>query len=181
MGLDKALLPHSGRPQLEATFELLAPHVERCFVSLRQDQTTEPVRAKFPCVVDELDDIGPAAGLLAAHRAYPEAAWLVVACDLPLLQDSTLGRLIEARDGHHMAIAYCSPFDGLPEPLCALWEPQALERLAAQVQEGRHSLRHALASVDAWLLPAPVDGALDNINTPEDRARLRKPGDTSAQ
>lgn len=28
---------------------------------------------------------GPASGLLAAHRAYPDKTWLVIACDYPLL------------------------------------------------------------------------------------------------
>ena len=45
MGKDKALLERHGEPQLRATFDLLSPHVQSCFVSLRSDQRAEPVRA----------------------------------------------------------------------------------------------------------------------------------------
>lgn len=172
MGQDKALLEQAGTPQLSATFQLLAPHVQSCFISLRNDQTEEPLRARFPRLIDEHEGIGPAAGLLAAHRAYPTAAWLVLACDLPRLDEVTLAALVQARDEYHVAVAYRSAYDDLPEPLCALWEPAALERLDAQVRAGRHSLREVLRSPDVRLLPAPLNGALDNINTPEERDRL---------
>ena len=173
MGKDKALLDRQGEPQLLATFRLLNRHVQSCFVSLRKDQREESIRAGLPGIFDERDGIGPAAGLLAAHGAHPDAAWLVLACDLPLLQPSTLLGLIGARDGRHAAIAYRSADDGLPEPLCALLEPAALERLSQQAQAGGYRLRDVLQSGDTLLLPAPGDGALDNINTPEDMERLR--------
>lgn len=173
MGKDKALLDRRGEPQLLATFRLLSRQVQSCFVSLRKDQREESIRAGLPGIFDERDGIGPAAGLLAAHGKYPDAAWLVLACDLPLLQPSTLLGLIGARDGRHAAIAYRSAGDGLPEPLCALWEPAALKSLSRQAQAGRYRLRDVLQSGDTLLLPVPVDGALDNINTPEDLERLR--------
>ena len=172
MGQDKALLEQAGTPQLSATFQLLARHVHACLISLRKEQADEPLRAGFPALIDVHEDIGPAAGLLAAHRAHPATAWLVLACDLPLLDDATLAALVEARDGQHVAVAYRSAYDDLPEPLCALWEPAALERLEAQVRAGRHGLREVLRSADVRLLPAPANGALDNINTPEERERL---------
>jgi molybdenum cofactor guanylyltransferase len=175
MGRDKALLDWQGEPQLLATFRLLSRHVQSCFVSLRRDQREESIRAGLPGIFDETDGIGPAAGLLAAHGVYPDAAWLVLACDLPLLQPSTLLGLIHARDGRHAAIAYRSVVDGLPEPLCALWEPAALAGLSRQAQDGRYRLRDILESGDALLLPAPDDGVLENINTPQDLQRLRGP------
>lgn len=172
MGKDKALLDRHGEPQLQATFRLLSGHVQSCFVSLRSDQRAEPVRAALPGIVDEIEGAGSAAGLLAAHAAYPQAAWLVLACDLPLLQASTLETLIRARDGRRTAIAYRSPVDGLPEPLCALWEPAALTRLSQQAQAGRYGLRDVLRSTGTLLLPAPVGGELDNINTPQEWREL---------
>ena len=175
MGEDKALLDRQGEPQLLATFRLLSPHVQSCFVSLRRDQREESIRAGLPGIFDEADGIGPAAGLLAAHGAYPDAAWLVLACDLPLLQPSTLLGLIRARDGRHAAIAYRSAVDDLPEPLCTLWEPAALAGLSRQAQAGRYRLRDILESDDTLLLPTPGGDVLENINTPQDLQRLRGP------
>jgi len=172
MGEDKALLDAGGEPQLLATLRLLRNHASPSFVSLRIGQRNEPVRSGLRQIVDRIDGIGPAAGLLAAHDAHPQAAWLVVACDLPLLGDAALEALVQARDGRHAAIGYRSARDDLPEPLCMLWEPRALECLGRQVRAGRNGLREALRHLDTLLLPAPSDGALDNSNAPQERERL---------
>jgi molybdopterin-guanine dinucleotide biosynthesis protein A len=172
MGEDKALLDAGGEPQLQATLRLLQKHAQPCFVSLRAGQRSEPLRSGMRQIVDSIEGIGPAAGLLAAHAAHPQAAWLVVACDLPLLDDATLEALIHARDGRHVAIGYRSGHDDLPEPLCTLWEPAALDHLEQQVRAGWNSLRGTLAQVDMLLLPTPPDPVLDNANTPQERERL---------
>ncbi|MET0892764.1 MAG: NTP transferase domain-containing protein [Pseudoxanthomonas sp.] len=176
MGEDKALIAYGDGPQVLATWQRLMPSVQECFVSLRADQREEPVRNALPALVDAVDGIGAAAGLLAAHAARPEAAWLVVACDLPLLQPSTLAALVHARDGRHAAIAYRGEEDGQPEPLCAVWEPEALQVLARESGSGRHGLRNALALVSTLLLAPPADQSLRNINTPQERADLQAVG-----
>jgi molybdopterin-guanine dinucleotide biosynthesis protein A len=174
MGTDKALLERHGEPQLLATFRLLASQVESCFVSMRRDQSDEPLRAGLPGICDDEEGIGAAAGLLAAHARYPDAAWLVLACDMPWLQPSTIEALISARDGRHAAIAYRSPVDGLPEPLCALWEPRALDRLSDFVRTGKSRLRDVLQADDTLLLPSPAEGVLDNINTPDELEKMKQ-------
>lgn len=174
MGRDKARLRYGARTQLQTAFDLLSPLVLECRVSVRADQRGEPLRAGFPQLVDALDDIGPAAGLLAAHAYTPQAAWLALACDLPLLEASALQTLIGARAPGVAALAFRSAHDGLPEPLCAVWEPAALQRLQAQVSGGRHGLRSVLHGADVRLLPLPCAHVLDNANTPQDHARLRQ-------
>lgn len=174
MGEDKALLDAGGEPQLQATLRLLQKHARPCFVSLRAGQRAEPLRAGLRQIIDGLEGVGPAAGLLAAHAAHQQAAWLVVACDLPLLNDAALEALVRARDGRHAAIGYRSGHDDLPEPLCTLWEPAALDRLEQQVRAGRNGLRGTLAQVDMLLLPTPPDAVLDNANTPQEREQLMR-------
>ncbi|GAC88818.1 bifunctional molybdenum cofactor biosynthesis protein (molybdopterin-guanine dinucleotide biosynthesis protein A and MoaD) [Gluconobacter thailandicus F149-1 = NBRC 100600] len=174
MGQDKAALTYHGEPQLRNAFDALSPMVERCFISVRNGQKDDPLRAGFPLIVDAVDVDGPAAGLLSAHQAYPDVAWLVLACDLPLLDRITLETLIGARDDQHVAVAYRSEHDGLPEPLCAIWEPAALEALARQVENGRKCPRKLLINSDTLLLSPRTTGALDNINTPEERESVSR-------
>ncbi len=174
MGQDKAQLRYGTQPQLQAAFDLLRGMVDHCHVSVRADQCDEPLRAGLPQLLDVMDDIGPAAGLLAAHAHAPDAAWLAVACDLPLLEVRTLQTLIDGRREGVAAVAFRSAHDGLPEPLCAIWEPLALKRLQDQVRLGRHGLRSVLSGDDVQLLPLPSPDALDNANTPDDHARLRR-------
>ncbi len=167
MGRDKATLSYAhGAPQLERAMALLARHVQRTYVSVRAEQSAEAVRARFPQIVDTLDDIGPIAGLLAAQAQHPEAAWLVLACDLPLLDEATLAYLLRAREPARTATAYRSSHDGLPEPLCAIYEPRSREPLSAYVAAGKQCPRKFLAGADTLLLDEPNPRALDNVNTP---------------
>jgi molybdopterin-guanine dinucleotide biosynthesis protein A len=173
MQLDKAALVIGHQPQLAAAYALVAPRVDRAFVSVRPDQRGEPLRARFPQVVDGAQGEGPVAGILAAQHLHPEAAWLVVACDLPLLDGATLDELIAARDAARLATAYRSAYDGLPEPLCAIWEPASGAPLRQFVEAGQSCPRRFLARHDARLLDPARPRALDNANTPDDAAAAR--------
>jgi molybdenum cofactor guanylyltransferase len=176
MGRDKAALEYSGRSQLERVFALVDPLVARAFVSVRADQGSDPLRARFPQIVDAAPGLeGPAAGILSALRAHPSAAWLVLACDLPFLDAGTLQHLIARRDPTRVATAFRSSHDGLPEPLCAIYEPAALAGLEAFVAGGRNCPRKFLIQSGALLLDQPRSEALDNVNTPTelDNARQR--------
>ncbi len=168
MHTDKAALLYGGRSQLVRAMELLAPHVQRAYVSVRADQSGDPLRARFPQIRDTHENLGPIAGLLAAQACHPEAAWLVLACDLPLLDVATLGHLVRCRAPERAATAYRSSHDGLPEPLCAIWEPRSAASLAAYVANGRQCPRRFLLNADIQLIDEPTPGALDNINTPEE-------------
>jgi len=164
MKRDKAALAYHGEAQLEHAWRLLAPHVAQRFVSVRADQQHDPLRAGYPQITDSIADAGPAAGILAAFEAQPDAAWLVLACDLPHLDARTLAHLVAQRDATRPATAYRSAHDGLPEPLCAIWEPASRARLTAALAAGRSCPRKFLIDADTKLLDPLVPHALDNVN-----------------
>ena len=168
MHRDKAVLSYQGKGQLDRAFELASRHVSPMFVSVRADQTTDPTRAQRPMIVDCVPGEGPTVGIRSAFAAHPHAAWLVLACDLPFLSDAVLSQLLRERDPGTLATAYRSAHDGLPEPLCAVWEPAAAAALAAYQAGGGHCPRKFLLRHTPRLLE-PVDArALDNVNTPEE-------------
>jgi molybdopterin-guanine dinucleotide biosynthesis protein A len=168
MQQDKAALAYHGRTQLEWAMELITPFVERAFVSVRPDQKSDPVRSRYPQIVDTRENFGPIAGLLAAQAAHPDVAWLVLACDLPFLDAATLKHLVWARQENKPATAYRSSHDGLPEPLCAIYEPASRDVIAAYVATGKNCPRKFLIRSDAHLIEEPNPRALDNVNTPEE-------------
>jgi molybdenum cofactor guanylyltransferase len=169
MGRDKAALTYAdGTPQLERAMRLLAPHVARAFVSVRSDQADDPVRARFAQIRDRHESLGPIAGLLAAQAQHPDVAWLVLAVDLPLLDEPTLTHLLKSRAPERAATAYRSSHDGEPEPLCAIYEPASREALAAYVAAGGQCPRRFLTENDTLLLDEPNPRALDNVNTPQE-------------
>ena len=181
---DKAALQYAGRSQLERAIELLTPLVERVFVSVRPDQVCDPLRARFPQIVDTGAAEGPIAGIIAAQSRHPDVAWLVLACDLPLLDPGTIGHLLRSRRPERQATAYRSSHDGLPEPLCAIYEPASREAIRAYVATGRDCPRKFLIHSDAELLGQPEPGALDNVNTPGEYGsaldRVRQSGTAAA-
>ncbi|HEY5761392.1 MAG TPA: NTP transferase domain-containing protein [Steroidobacter sp.] len=168
MQRDKAAIEYHGQSQLHWTFHLLSHVCAATFVSVRPDQREEPTRVGLPQIVDRQPGIGPIAGISAALHAHPKAAWLVVACDLPFLNEPTLRYLVEHRDPRRLATAFNSSHDDLPEPLCAIWEPAAREPLLAHVAAGKQCPRKFLINADTLLLALPDARALDNVNTSDE-------------
>lgn len=171
MGQDKAALLRDGETQLDRTVRLLRGHVEDVFVSVRADQIDDPVRAGHSLLADKIEDIGPLGGIHAA-MTHAEKNCLVVACDLPLLDDATISALVAAHTSSVVATAYASHYDGLPEPLCAIWSQTALPLVEHAIAEQRYCPRKILIQAGIKLLPAPTRNTLDNANTPEDLKRM---------
>ena len=171
MQRDKAALLYRGKSALDRAYELAERHVRRVFVSVRAAQTADPTRSGRPLVVDSMEGEGPIVGIRSALAAHPQAAWLVLACDLPFLSDAALTQLLSERDVSRLATAFRSVHDGLPEPLCTVWEPAAGAALAAYQAAGGRCPRKFLIRHSVQLLDANDRNALDNINTPEEYAQ----------
>src|SRR6185437_1289789 len=161
------------RTQLEWAMSLLEPRVERAFVSVREGQN-DAVRSRFEQITDTHAGLGPIAGIVAAQARFPQAAWLVLACDLPFLDGETLDYLLAKRDPQRTATAFRSghpnhpKHNGLPEPLCAIYEPSSRASILAYIDTGKDCPRKFLVNADTHLLDQPNARALDNVNTPEE-------------
>jgi molybdopterin-guanine dinucleotide biosynthesis protein A len=180
MRRDKAVLEYGGETQLERAFALAARHVEHVFVSVRADQAHDPSRAGKPLIVDAFAAGGPIDGIRSAFARSPDAAWLVLACDLPFLSDAAIEQLLRERDPTSVATAFRSVHDGLPEPLCAIWEPAAAALLDQALGEGIICPRKFLIRQRATLLEPRDRGALENVNTPDEYAAAQAALETAA-
>ena len=171
MQRDKGALEYRpGETQIDAAMRLLEGRVARAFVSVRAEQTQDRARSRYPQIVDRGGVEGPIAGITAAFAEHPAAAWLVLACDLPFLDSRTLDTLIASRAPDLDATAFRSSHDGLPEPLCAIYEPRAAAKIAAQVAAGKNCPRKFLINANTRLLTQPDPRALDNVNTLDEYA-----------
>ena len=117
---------------------------------------------------DSFESAGPLVGILSAMKAYPQMAWLVVACDLPLLDSVSLDNLLARRDPTKIATAYRSSSDGKPEPLFTIYEPQARPVLERFFDNDIRCPRKILMQTEPLLLNPVNPQALDNVNTPEE-------------
>lgn len=165
MGRDKAALTVDGRSLLERAVALVDEVCEKTYVSVRH-ATTEGDRGRYAQIEDRHGGVGPADGIVSALLSHTTTGWLVVACDLPRLSVTTLAALVAARDVHSDATAY-SDAAGLPEPLCAIYEPSCRDTMVGFLQRDVRCPRKMLLSMNTHLLAPAADDALANANTPE--------------
>jgi molybdopterin-guanine dinucleotide biosynthesis protein A len=171
MGCDKATLIHpDGRSLAQRGLDLLGGICERVFLSVRSDQDLPVIEGGIVSILRDPDgsNSGPLVGIVMAMREQPNADWLVIACDLPRLDQASLEYLVKAREPGEMVLAYESEHDGKPEPLCAYYAAQALPILEAALAKGRLSPRDLLRENHCRLLSPPVHGVLSNANTPDE-------------
>jgi molybdopterin-guanine dinucleotide biosynthesis protein A len=155
---------------------LLAPWCERVFVSCRPEQLAD-LEPGLEAITDPAPGLGPIAGVLAAFTARPDAAWLVVACDLPLLDARAIAELVQNRSLTTDAVAFWGD-RGRPEPMAAVWEPALAPAVREAVAAGRLSPRDVLRASRCRLLRAPA-GALVDADTPTAREAARRTLDLS--
>lgn len=179
MGTDKAALVHpDGRTLARRTFDLL--HESGCdevMISLRHDQEIPAGFEIAPAIARDSQGVseGPLSGLLSSMRLHPDADWLVLACDLPRLDVKTLTALVFSKQHDEPFLSYRSEFDGLPEPLCALYGEGSLDLLEAAAAQDMRCPRKVLIRNGCRLLDPVSPGALDNANTPGDWALATQP------
>lgn len=171
MGRDKGALVFGGEACARRAWRLLNRLCVRAYVSVRAEQAGAEAYAGLPLILDEIRGNGPAAGLMAAWRAQPTVAWLVLAADLPLVDAGLLGELIRRRDAARLATVFRQA-DGKLQPLCAIWEPAAAALLEQGVAAGDASLRRLLEGRPiAGVIPSAPE-RLAGANTPEELRRL---------
>lgn len=174
MGQDKGSIQWHGQEQRYYMADMLQILCSEVYISCREEQQAE-LDPAYKSLPDTYEGGGAIIAILSAFKAKPDAAWLIVACDLPLLDRTTLQYLIQQRDAGKIATTFASPFDTLPEPLIAIWEPGCRSTLLAHYADGFKCPRKLLIRNEERIkiLTPPNPDALMNTNTPEDAAKAR--------
>ncbi|WP_301927675.1 NTP transferase domain-containing protein [Ferruginibacter sp.] len=164
MNMDKGELQyHEAINQRSFLYQLLTKYCAKVFISCRVDQVNN-LQTGEAYITDEGLYKGPLNGILSAHHAYPDKAWLVVAVDLPHLTGETIAQLINQRDSQKPATAYAATQSKLPEPLIAIWEPAALEAAETYIQSGSTCPRKFLIGQEIKTIFPADDAELFNAN-----------------
>lgn len=172
MGHDKGLMKWHGKEQRYHLADMIKTWCSDVFISCREDQRSS-INEAYPVLEDTFTGLGPFGAILSAFRQNPNSAWLVVACDLPLLDATTLDYLVKYRAVNAVATAFQNEEQGFPEPLITIWEPKAYSRLLLYLAEGYSCPRKVLINSEIQLLNAPDANALTNVNTPEELQQLQ--------
>lgn len=166
MGQDKGLLNYHGVEQRTWLGQILKPFCEEIYWSVNATQAAALPKDQL-YIQDSFLNMGPTGGILSAMRQDPNAAWLVLACDLPYLNQALIEELIVGRNPSKVATAFMGEED-FPEPLIAIYEPKAYSVLLQMLALGYDCPRKTLINHNVQLLQSADKLAFSNINTAEE-------------
>ncbi len=173
MGQDKAFINYNGEAQKDYTFNMINSKCEHTFVSINPNQTDH-----LPAIKDTFIGLGPLSGILSAFMQNPDAAWLVIACDLPYLTEATIDFLIRNRNPSKIATAFISPQyndeqQAFPEPLITIYEPKAYLVLLQMLSLGVDCPRKTLINYDVEIIQFPDNKEAINVNNQEEYLKAK--------
>lgn len=170
MGEDKSQIDYHGQPQYAHVHDLLSQYVDDAFISCRTDQKEN--YHGYQTITDTFDDLGPLGGILSAFRSDPNAAWLVVACDLPMLSNETIAQLIRERNHLAAGTAFQSTYSEWMEPLISIYEPSIYPTALMLLGQGYSCARKVMINAPTHIITADNTDWLTNANTPEERTQF---------
>ncbi len=168
MGEDKSQLNYHGIPQEVYLKNIFMQLGIEAFISDSQNAN------QANTIVDTFIGIGPYGGILSAFRNDPNTAWLVIACDLPLVGLNEIQNLVNHRNYTKMATACYNPETAFPDPLFSIWEPRAYPIMLQYLSLGYSCPRKVLINESIELIQLENPLILRNVNTPEERAKVLK-------
>ncbi|MFN5620227.1 MAG: NTP transferase domain-containing protein [Flavobacteriales bacterium] len=168
MGRDKTHIDYHGLPQYAYLATLCKELNIPAHLSCRNEQATYFEEQGYSVIPDRITQLGPLGGIASAFMSDPNAAWLILACDVPFLDKQVLSELMQQRTHSHTATAFKSPFDQFPEPLIAIWEPKAFPLIMQFISLGYSCPRKVLIQSGAKVIDASSPEKLENINTPDE-------------
>ena len=167
MGSDKSeLILRDNITQRERGIQLLKSICDDVFISTAEETGDHHIP-------DAFGNIGPLGAIASAQQHDPASPWLVLACDLPLIEKEHLNKLLESRDASKVATCFISATDQLPEPLCAVWEPSSATAVKQAIESDKRCPRSLLIGLDAHKLPSLGLWPLANTNTKADLIEIR--------
>lgn len=169
MGEDKGSIKYHKTDQREYLCHLLRENNIENYISCRPDQTDQLFT--YSLITDTFINAGPMGAIISAFKTDPNAAWLVMAVDMPGVVDITLKTLLQERSYKHFATCFHNDATDFPEPLLTIYEPKSYLALMQTFALGYLCPRKFLIHHPVKSIRQKNQNFLININTPEERKR----------
>lgn len=137
MGKDKSQILFQGERLYQRSLRKLLPFCDD--VVLSGHPSHFPL-AKNPIIEDIIPAAGPIGGIYSIMKLYPANSYLVLAVDIPLVEDALLTLLCRADDGEHIIVP--KDLKGMYEPLVAIYPGKILQKMEEQINAGQRALHH---------------------------------------
>ncbi len=179
MGTDKRALLVDGVPMLRRTILAVTSVADEVIVATRSDDPPDAglfdgLLVRSAC--DRFVDAGPLAGVEAALDVASHELVLVVAADMPWVETSVLGVLVETAVSLPDVAAVALATERGPEPLLAVYRATPARVAARNLLESGVRRMHALLEVldtvavseEEWRALDPGARSARNVNSPAD-------------
>lgn len=174
-GSPKAFSEISGKKFYEITYDILAKCCDDVIVVTRKEFFT-----KFPSNLYVTSDIepfvgcGPLAGIYSAMEKVKAEHYVVLPCDMPLMDESVIKGLIAS---HHKDVTAVRT-ERFLQPLVSVWSARVKPYIKDALLAKRYKMKDVLSEIELH----EIDGAVlsnnrnvfMNINTPEQDEEMRK-------
>ena len=171
MGMDKSKIDYHGMPQYAYFHGILKPMVDEVYISCRKEQSFE---IPIPRIEDVYQDIGPMSGVISAFEFDAQCAWLVVAVDLPYVNEHVLSELLSHRDPLCDATYFVDPDSAMIEPLLTVYEPSIFVLLKMAHGELQFSLNKLLQGCGGIRVEVKDSNVVKSVNTPDEYEALKR-------
>jgi molybdenum cofactor guanylyltransferase len=164
MRTDKARLPLPGGTMVERVLAQVEGLFDEILISVSRAQA-----AAFPgfrTVVDEVEGLGPMAGVLTGLKAARNETCVVLACDIPDVDTRLLRSLVGKADGREIVVPITP--EGFLEPLIAVYSGRLAPRIEESLRAGEYSLLPIIESARTLKVRLRKQDRVRNLNTPED-------------
>jgi len=169
MGADKGTLDFYGKNQRDFAIDLLEKNHLKTYLSVREEQEIQ-IENK---ITDKFIGLGPFGAICSAFQFNPNVAWLVLATDVPFVDDKVIQQLLKYRNPSKAATTIKGKGKEFPEPLVTIWEPKSYTLLLNYLAQGYSCPRKVLINTDTEIVEVE-DDLIRNINTPEEFIEAKK-------
>jgi molybdopterin-guanine dinucleotide biosynthesis protein A len=171
MGKDKSQMNYHGKSQQLHVADMCKSLGLDTYIS-KSFRAEEASIDGYEVIKDRIIDMGPFGGIWSAMMKDPDSAWMVVACDLPFLDQQLLIHLIHSRDPRYVATAFKGKTKDFPEPLITIYEPKAFQKFLQFLSLGFSCPRKVLINSDIKTVLLEDEQAIINVNTQEDHQNV---------
>ena len=178
LGRSKALESIGGMSIIVRVVERLEPLTSQILIVSSQEQFDFPVACKAEILVDLYPDKGPLGGLYTGLLASRSPRSVVVACDMPFLNQALLSYMIQISASFDLVVPR---LNNMVEPLHAVYSKDCLAPIEHLLKLGRLSVLELLTLVNVRYVEAEEINRFDpeqlsffNVNNEDDLEKARK-------
>jgi len=174
-GSPKAFATLDGAFFYEKTYAVLRAVCDEVVVVTREELLTEfPTDYHVITDIDPFVGCGPLAGIYAAMVAVEAEQYVVLPCDMPLIETVILEKLIE----RHQSEITVVEVSGRLQPLVSVWNVSVKEKILDALQAKRYRIQDvfdtsSIMKVDSVYLTNQLEVFM-NVNTPKQDKEMRE-------